>query len=98
MNDTQTQTEHDELKDLLQHPGFLRFLRHARSEWADGYGHRMKEAIKAASEHGEDLHYAVMRVDFANEQINALLSWPKERLAQLASDHTPKSRFARLRG
>ena len=96
MNETQTASERDERVDLLQHPGFLRLLAKARDEYDQGYGRRCKEAVNAAKQNGEDLYMAVEKVDFAVEQINALLSWPKERVQQL-SQPEPKGRFPGLR-
>lgn len=94
MNETRTATELDELKDWLQHPGTTRFLAHAREEWgAEGYPRRLKQAIAAAREVGADLEHAVDRVDYANDEINRLLSWGQERVKQLQTAAKPLGRF-----
>jgi len=89
--------ERDELKDLLQHPGFHRFLKMARDEWgAGGFSVKLKHAISLAKERGDDLHNAVEKVDFANDAINALMSWPEQRLQQLEGQKDTRL-FAGLR-
>lgn len=72
------------MEALLACPGWLRFLTYARAEWAgDGYARKIKLAIKAAAEKGLNVAEAVQRVDAANDEINALLSYPKDRAASL---------------
>lgn len=92
MSDTQTQTERDELVDLIKHPGFLRFAQHVQQEWAAGLSLKMKQAVKDAKAKGEDVEVAIEKVDYAGDQIAALLTWPRERVAQL-TDHTPARAF-----
>lgn len=76
-------TEHADLENLLKSPGWLRVLERAREEWKDGYPAKIKLAIQEARDKGEDVASAVVKVDYASDEINRLLSWPKERLAQM---------------
>lgn len=88
--------EIEALRDLLQHPGWAVFLAHARSEWGgEGYGRRMKVAI-ASVPPGPERAYALAdaaeRIDRAESEINALLTWPRERVAALSIDAKPRRR------
>jgi hypothetical protein len=85
MNEAQTATERDELTDLIKHPGFLRFAQHVQSEWGTGLSLKMKQAVKDAKAANEDREVAVEKVDYAGDQIAALLNWPRDRVAQLTA-------------
>ena len=41
-------------------------------------------AIQEARLSGGDMGEAVSRIDYTSDEINRLLSWPKERLSQMA--------------
>jgi hypothetical protein len=84
--------EREDLESLLKAPGWLRLIQHSRKEWAgDGYAAKIKLAIKDAMEKNQNVAEAVQRVDAANDQINAVLSWPKDRVATLLSQETQRS-------
>lgn len=72
--------EKDDLDSLLTSPGWLRVVNWARTEWADGYPAKVKMAIMKAKEQGSDIAAAVEAVDAAADAVNALLSWPSNRL------------------
>jgi hypothetical protein len=90
--------EREDLEALLSSPGWLRFLNHSRQTWAgDGYARKIKLAIKDAMEKHQNVAEAVQRVDAANDEVNALLTWPKDRVqgllqreAQITRDHSPQ--------
>jgi len=73
--------ERDALDNLVKSPGWLLFLEHARKEWGgEMYGRRIKLAL------GHDLSQVPMlvkSVDYANDEINILLSWPGKRVKDL---------------
>ena len=72
------------LEGLQTHPGWLLFKEHARTQWgAAGYGRQVKLAITRAKDAGTDIAAAVSAVDYANDEINALLSWPVEELKRV---------------
>ena len=72
------------LEGLLTHPGWLLFRQMCRAQWgAEGYGRQVKRAIATAREKHTDVAHAVEAVDFANDQINSLLSWPSEEVRRL---------------
>lgn len=97
MNDAQTLTERDELIDLIRHPGFLRFAQHVQAEWGTGLSLKMKQAVKAAKHANEDREVAVEKVDYAGDQIAALLNWPQDRVRQLTDTTADKRPFFNLR-
>ena len=79
--------EHAELQSLVTSPGWLRVLEHARLEWKEGYPAKMKLARMNAKRDGEDAGVAMDRVDAASDAVNAILSWPQERLRTMAERH-----------
>lgn len=85
-------SEREDFEELLKSPGWQRFVGYARKQWGpEGYGVRIKRAIGEAKSAGIDLAEAVARVDAANDEINKLLSYPKERAeALIAQEHTRK--------
>jgi hypothetical protein len=86
-------TEREDLEQLQSCPGWLRFVAFAKQQWGPaGYGVRLKQAIAAAQAKGEDLSQAVARVDAANEEINALLTWPRRRATDLAAAEQQRTR------
>lgn len=75
------------LSDLVKHPGWLIFREHCRKQWgAEGYGRKMKQAIGNAK--ATDLAVIVHGIDVANDEINALLTWP-DLMAEKVADTTP---------
>lgn len=72
--------EKADLDNLLKAPGWLRLLEHARHEWVVGYPAKVKLAIQQARADGTDVASAVASVDAAADAINALVSWPGERV------------------
>lgn len=79
--------EKDALDNLLKSPGWLVFLAQVRKEWgAEQYGRRIKVAL------GHDLSQVpilVKAIDFANDEIGILLSWPGKRLKDLTTPTEP---------
>ncbi len=88
-------TERDDLEQLLKAAGWLRLLEFARVEWRENYPVKIKQAIQQARDAGTDIGEAVSRIDYASDQINRLLSWPKERVARL---NQPETTTGFLRG
>lgn len=76
MTDT---NEKADLEQLLASAGWLRFLEHARLQWKESLPDRLINAAELA-----DGAIEVKKVSYAALQINALLSFPKERLAQVS--------------
>jgi hypothetical protein len=89
-------TERDEWASLVTHPGYLRLLEVARLEWVVGYPAKIKRAIADARAANQDIGAAVAEIDSANNAINALLSWPDARIAQLDAQKERESRPASL--
>lgn len=77
------QNEKSDLEQLLSSAGWLRVLERARVDWRDGYPAKIKQAIFDAKANRENIESAVASIEAASDAINQLLSWPKERLAQL---------------
>ena len=75
--------EKADLEQLIASAGWLRIVERARVEWKEGYPMKIKLAITEAREKGESVEAAVLKVDYANDQIAALVSYPKDRLAQI---------------
>jgi len=87
--------EREDLEALLSAPGWLRLLQYAKETWAgDGYAQKLKLAIKDATTRGENVAEAVQRVDAANEEVNAVLSWPRQRVQQLTQHETARTQAA----
>ena len=82
-----TNDEKADLEGLVLSPGWLRLLEYARVEWRENYPAKMKLARMNAKKDGEDAGVAMDRVDAAADAVNALLSWPKERLAGMQARH-----------
>lgn len=81
------------LEGLLTHPGYLLFREHFRSQWgAEGYGRRIKAAIATARVEHANLDAAVSAVDYANDEINKLVSWPVEELRRLTQQRETQDR------
>jgi hypothetical protein len=77
-------TERDHLEGLLTHPGWLLLKEKARREWgAEGYGQKVRSQIGMANR--DEIVPALKAIDVAATEINALLSWPKERLKHLTA-------------
>lgn len=77
------QNEKADLEQLLASGGWLRLVERARVDWKDGYPAKIKLAISDARQKNADIAAAVGAVDYASDEINRLLSWPRERLAQI---------------
>jgi hypothetical protein len=77
-------SEKDDLDNLLKSPGWLMLKDYARKEWRENYPAKVKMAIQHAKGDNLSLSAAVEAVDAASDAINALLSWPQERLQRLA--------------
>ena len=76
-----TDSEREDLSNLVKHPGWLRFLDHAKKEWGgSAYGQRVKQTIAKAIAEKSEIGVAVQIIDGQNDAINALMSWPTERL------------------
>lgn len=72
------------LEGLLTHPGFQLFTAYCREQWgAAGYGRRVKQAVHQAMADKADVAATVSAVDYANDEINRLLTWPSEELKRL---------------
>ena len=56
-----------------------------QAEWREHYPEKIKSAIMQARTSNGDLARAVAEIDAAADAINALLSWPGERVA--AAEH-----------
>jgi ABC-type Fe2+-enterobactin transport system substrate-binding protein len=83
--------EREDLESLLKAPGWLRLINHSRKEWAgDGYAAKIKLAIRHATEKNENVAEAVQRVDAANDEVNAVLSWPKDRVQTLLTQEAQR--------
>jgi hypothetical protein len=80
---TQGPDEREDLEALLASPGWIRFHDYVKAQWAVGYPARIKMAIKDAQEKNTNVAEAVHRIDAANDEVNAMLSWPKQRLQSL---------------
>lgn len=76
----------ESLDDLLRHPGWQWVVEQARKDWAEGYGRKVKTAIQTAKANGSDVAAAVEAIDKASDEVNIVLSRPREELARL----TPK--------
>lgn len=77
--------EQQAIEGLLSHPGWLLFRAFCRGRWgAEGYGRQLKIAVSTAIKDNASADAAIKAVDFANDEINALLSWPEQRLKVLA--------------
>lgn len=72
--------EKSELEQLVTSPGWLRVMEHARKEWKEDYPVKIKLAMTS----GTDATIAWNRVDAGSDAVNALLSWPSERLRTMA--------------
>lgn len=69
----------DVLEALLNHPGWALFYAHAKEEWgASGCWRKAKE---------QNLDLA--KIDYTNQEIGALLEWPKHELDRLKRQETP---------
>jgi hypothetical protein len=77
--------EREDLDALVKSPGWLRLLERARKEWTEGYPAKIKLAIATAQHDRTDVASAVASVDVASDAINALLSWPSDRVRQLTA-------------
>jgi len=78
----------EHLSQLVKHPGLLLFREHCRKQWgAEGYGRKMKQAVSSAK--ATDLGTIVHGIDVANDEINALLSWPEEQVKKLGQAVAP---------
>lgn len=76
--------EQEHLEQLIKHPGWLRFLEYAKYTWGPaGYGRQLKLAVVKAQLDKADVSAAVAAVDKANDEVNALLTWPVSRLKAL---------------
>jgi hypothetical protein len=76
--------EQQAIEGLLTHPGWLLFRAFCRGRWgAEGYGRQLKLAVSTAIQHKESPDAALKAVDFANDEINVLLTWPETRLKAL---------------
>jgi hypothetical protein len=76
--------EQQAIEGLLTHPGWLLFRAYCRGRWgAEGYGRQLKLAVSTAIQKSESPDAALKAVDFANDEINALLTWPDQHLKAL---------------
>ena len=80
--------EREDLEALLASPGWLRLLEYARQQWTVGNPQKIKLAIKDATASNQNVAEAVQRVDAANDEVNAILSWPKQRVQSLLTYET----------
>jgi hypothetical protein len=77
-------TEREDLDQLLASPGWVRFAAYVKKQWGpEGYGIRLKQAVTAAIAANQDVSNAVSRVDAANDAVNEVLTWPRERVKHL---------------
>jgi len=82
--------EQADLEQLIASAGWLRFLEHARQHWSVCLPDRLMAAAELPS---GDLE--VKKVSYTAKQINALLTYPKERLAHLVRPQETGTRFSR---
>ena len=87
-----TDDERGDWEGLIHSPGWLRLLEHARLEWKEHYPQKLKLARSNAKAAGEDAGQAMDRVDAASDAINALLSYPGEKLKSMER-HKEDSEF-----
>ena len=82
------ETEREDWDALLSHPGWLRLVGYAKSHWG-GSAYRVKvdQAIAKAEADKTDVAGAVKTVNAISDEVNRLLSYPRERVKALA---TPK--------
>lgn len=72
------------LDGLLTHPGWLLFKQEAKKRWGpEGYARELKKAVQHAIETNQSAEAAIKAVDFANDEINSLLTWPTVRAASV---------------
>lgn len=83
--------EREDLEALVASPGWLRLLEHARLAWTVNYPQKIKLAIMDATEKGQNVAEAVLRINAANDEVNAILSWPKQRVQSLLSQEAARS-------
>lgn len=73
-------------QDFVTSPGFLLFKAEAKKRWGpEGYGRQLKVAVSTAIQQQASADAAIKAVDFANNEINALMSYPTDRLKQIAA-------------
>ena len=76
--------EQQALMDLVTHAGWRLFVAEAKKRWgAEGYGRQLKTAVAGAIKAQQSAEAAIGAVDRANDEINALLTWPMLRLKHL---------------
>ena len=76
-------TEQEDLESLVKSPGWLTLMEHAKREWVTGYPLKVKTAIAEARATKHSAEVAVQCIDAASDAVNALLTWPTQRLQQL---------------
>lgn len=82
--------EFEDLQALLQSPGWLRFARHAETEW----GEKLQDKLTRAVGDTDDAQALakLRQVMVAKTAIETLLRWPKERLSQLEQASNTRER------
>lgn len=74
--------EKTDLEQLLSSPGWLRFLEHARVSWKEQLPGRIQAAAELGTTEAEK-GAAMLKVLTVANEVNALVSWPSERLKRL---------------
>ena len=74
------------LEGLQTHPGWLLFKQEAKRRWGpEGYARELKRAIGVAIEKGKNAEAAIERIDYAQDEINALLTWVDHALVMVTN-------------
>lgn len=80
-----TTSEKEDLEQLTTHPGWHRFLGYVKTQWGPvAYARQLEQAARALKEKPT----GVEEVITAHTEINALLSWPSDRLRALEQQAT----------
>lgn len=90
-----TREQVDHVANLLTQPGWLLFKDYVRDQWGPaGYGRRLKLAV--TSSELSQMASAVLAIDMANNEINAIMTWPEDQVKAAAPKPAPE--FSLQRG
>ena len=77
--------EREELDALVRSPGWAWLVAEAQRRWSGhGYVAALKHALADAKARQADLSEVLERLDAAQDAVNAILSWPTDRIATLS--------------
>lgn len=89
--------ERDSLRGLIESDGWQRFAAYIAQEWgADASIRKLDDALKAAGP-GEDVTAIVLQIRASALQIQNLVRWPAQRIAQLGDAKKSGRPFEALR-